>query len=356
MRFKDSNNRSRWVLAGTLVVTAFTVAWGAQNQGARAASQDGTDDSVASVGGLSVENEELLAASTAQLEGVELEKLQCETTAQKRRYDVLSFNLERLVRDRLAELGAQKAGLEKAAYLEREGKARREAVTTEAVDNFIASNQRLARTPREQIAPQVRAFLADNALYKDLEKQFPVDRKLEPYRVPIDTGGAIHRGGENATVEVVEFSDFQCPYCKQVTPALDQMIDKYGDKVKLVFRQFPLESIHPNAFKAAQGALCAGDQGKFWEMHDLMFEEQRKLAVENLKEKAERLGLDKTTFAQCLDSSKYATRVRADLKAGALAGVTGTPALFINGRPFSGNRNLAGLSQVIDEELETTGR
>ncbi len=356
MKQNSAIRRSRTALFGAAALALVAVAWGAQNQGARAASQQKAEGTVASVGSLTVDHADLLKAAEPQLEGVAMEKLQCESNAEKKRYDVLSFNLERLVRERLAELGAEEAGVDKAAYLLQQGETRRSAVTESAIDQFIAGNQRLARTPREQIAPQVRAYLAENALYADLEKKFDVDRSLEPYRVAVDAGKGVTKGGDKATVEIVEFSDFQCPYCKQVTPALDSVVEKYGDKVKLVFRQFPLTSIHPEAFKASEAALCASDQGKFWEMHDLMFEEQRQLALDNLKEKAERLGLDAGEFNACLDSGQYAAQVQADLKAGALAGVTGTPALFINGRPYSGARTVAGMSEVIEEELELTDR
>lgn len=349
-------SRSRLFQAGALAVAILAVGWGTLSQGVHAAPEEGGKKQVASVGTLSVDRDELLKVAATQLDGVEVQKLQCETTANKSRYDVLSFTLEQLVRDRLAELGAQQNGLEKAAFIEKEGEARREVVTDAEIDRFIASNQRLARTPREKLAPQVRAFLAESSLYADLEKQFDVQRELEPYRINIDGANGVPKGGASASVEIVEFSDFQCPYCKQVNPALDEVLKKYDGQVKLVFRQFPLESIHSFAFKAAESALCAADQGKFWEMHDLMFEEQRTLSVDDLKDKAKRLGLRTAVFDACLDEDKHADQVREDLKEGALAGVSGTPALFINGRPFSGRRDVAGLSKVIDEELQAADR
>lgn len=348
--------RSRIATVAIAAVALVGVAWGAQNQGARAASQQETEGTVALVGGVTVDRSELVEAAQEQLEGVEMEKLQCESAAEKKRYDVMAFNLERLVRQRLADLGAEDAGLDREAFILQEKETRTAAVTDAAVDRFIASNQRLARTPREQIAPQVKAFLAENAMYEALEEKYSVDRTLEPYRVAVDGGNGVIKGAENAKIEIVEFSDFQCPYCKQVNPALNGVVEKYGDKVKLVFRQFPLTSIHPEAFKAAEASLCASDQGKFWEMHDLLFEEQRQLSIENLKEKAQRLGLNKAKFDACLDGDNYTAQVQTDLQEGALAGVTGTPALFINGRPYSGNRTVDAMSEVIEDELKRVGR
>ena len=138
-------------------------------------------------------------------------------------------------------------------------------------------------------------------------------------------------------------------------PTLDKVTETYGDQVRLVFRQFPLHSIHPQAQKAAEAALCANDQGKFWEMHDAMFGDQRNLDVAQLKSTAAGLELDATAFGQCLDSGQHAERVNSDLQAGMEAGVTGTPALFINGRFLSGAQPFEAISKVIDDELRRAG-
>ena len=119
-----------------------------------------------------------------------------------------------------------------------------------------------------------------------------------------------------------------------------------------MYRQFPLNSIHPNAQKAAEASLCANDQGKFWEMHDLMFEDQRGLSVEALTKKAESLELDGSTFETCLTSNKYAEQVKQDVMDGTVVGVTGTPAVFVNGRPLVGNVPYGELAEIIDDELK----
>jgi protein-disulfide isomerase len=128
--------------------------------------------------------------------------------------------------------------------------------------------------------------------------------------------------------------------------------ERYGEQVRLVYRQFPLNSIHPNAQRAAEASLCANEQGKFWEMHDLMFEDQSGLSAEALTQKAESLELDGTTFQQCLSSNKYAEQVKQDVMAGTVVGVTGTPAVFINGRPLVGNVPYSDVAQIIDDELK----
>ena len=133
------------------------------------------------------------------------------------------------------------------------------------------------------------------------------------------------------------------------------MKEKYGDKVRIVFRQYPLP-IHQNAQKAAEASLCANDQGKFWEMHDAMFSNQQELGGRQLKAKAAELGLNAEKFNSCLDSGQDAAEVQADMKAGSAAGVSGTPAIFINGRFISGAVPIEQITSVIDDELQAQGQ
>ena len=130
----------------------------------------------------------------------------------------------------------------------------------------------------------------------------------------------------------MEFSDFQCPYCSRLVPELDQVVQKYGNQVRLVFRQFPL-TMHPFAKKAAEAALCANEQGKFWEMHDAMFHDQQGLAVDALKAKAAAIGLNTEHFNYCLDAGKYASGVNTDIEAGEAAGGTEDRRGARRGRP-----------------------
>jgi protein-disulfide isomerase len=167
----------------------------------------------------------------------------------------------------------------------------------------------------------------------------------------MDAEGFPAKGPAEAAVTIVEFSDFQCPYCSRVLPTLDRIQQSYGDKVRLVFRQFPLRSIHPQAQKAAEASLCAHDQQKFWEMHDAMFGDAKQLGIDQLKAKAASLGLDTEAFNECLDSSRHAEQVQGDVVAGSQAGVTGTPAMFVNGRFLSGAQPYEAIAKLIDEEL-----
>ena len=181
--------------------------------------------------------------------------------------------------------------------------------------------------------------------------------------VEVSTDDDAFVGPENAKVEIIEFSDFQCPFCRSFwSGTLSQIKSQYidaGKSVKFVYRDFPL-SFHPMAQKYAEAAECAGDQNKYWEMHDKIFEEQNKfgtgtigtLTIEDVKRWAKELSLNVSEFNQCLDSGKYAVEVKKDFEDGTKAGVSGTPTFFVNGQTLVGAQPFESFKQIIDEELE----
>ena len=183
-----------------------------------------------------------------------------------------------------------------------------------------------------------------------------------PSTVEIDPGDNPAKGPADAKVTVVEFSDFQCPYCARfVQQTLPQILSTYGDKIRFVFMNFPLSQIHENAQKAAEASECANEQGAFWQYHDILFANQSALAVDNLKAYAAQLGLDATKFNECLDSGRMAPLVQADMdaatKAAQEAGLDrfGTPAFFINGKSLSGAQPFDVFKQAIDAALAEAG-
>lgn len=155
-------------------------------------------------------------------------------------------------------------------------------------------------------------------------------------------------GPQDAPVTIVAFEDFQCPYCRQASDAVHQMVNQFGNDVLFVYRDFPIDELHPNAKKAAEAAQCAHEQGQFFSYHDKLFINQSDLSVTALKQYALELHLDTAAFDNCLDTGKYTQEVQADFEDGLKAGVTGTPTFFFNGNKVAGVITLEGFSQIID--------
>lgn len=174
---------------------------------------------------------------------------------------------------------------------------------------------------------------------------------LEPLREEVAAEGPA-RGPKDARVTVIEFADFQCPYCRQMAPLLRQALAQYPHDLRLVYRQMPLTDIHPDALAAAAASVCAQQQGKFWEMHDALFADPPALDTAALKRTAERLQLQAKPFDECLESKATTAAIQADASAGAQLAVSGTPGLFINGRFFNGAISYEQLTSVIDDELQ----
>ena len=175
-----------------------------------------------------------------------------------------------------------------------------------------------------------------------------------PVEVSADDDPAI--GPEDAPVTIIEFSDFQCPYCARFqSQTLPQILSGYGDRVRFVYRDFPLTSLHANALKAAEAADCANEQGAYWKYHDLLFQNQSGLDDASLKNYAASLGLDTGVFNQCLDSDKYLSEIQKDEQDGITAGVQGTPSFFINGMPLTGAQPYSAFQTAIEAALKEAG-
>jgi len=169
-------------------------------------------------------------------------------------------------------------------------------------------------------------------------------------RYKIDVGSSPVSGPKDAKVTLIEFSDFQCPFCGRVTPTIKKIKDTYGDQVRVVFKHLPL-SIHPKAPAAHAAAEAAHQQGKFWEMHDQIFANQRAMSPEQYEKYAQSLGLDVAQFDKDRNAPQLKQRIDADAQLAAKLGVSGTPAFFINGRYLSGAQPFEAFKRIIDEEL-----
>ncbi len=280
------------------------------------------------------------------------------------RFQLLEAGVKDAVRQRLLDAEATLRGTTTEEMLETEINAVIQVTAEDVSAWYDANSGRLQGRPLEALQPAIEQFLFEQRQEEGIEAftavlatDHDVTPILEPVRADIETEGHPSFGPSDAPVTLVEFSDFECPFCGRFTPTVEQVKDAYAGRIRLVYRQFPLREIHPNAQKAAEASLCAEEQGQFWELHDLMFAEQDTLTVDDLKGKAERLSMDGDAFAACLDSDRYAETVQADLRAGQRLGVDGTPALFVNGRPVPGGAvPFDVIAKVIDEELDRAGR
>jgi protein-disulfide isomerase len=159
-------------------------------------------------------------------------------------------------------------------------------------------------------------------------------------------------GPDHAHVTVVEYGDFECPNCKQAAPAVKLLLERFSERVRFVYRHFPLEEVHPHALAAAEVAECAGAQGQFWPMHDLLFEHQLHLKAPRLRSYAERLSMDMARYTAELDDHVYLQRVREHQYGGRNSGVRGTPTFFVNGRLQDVSFGIQGLFEAVEHSLK----
>jgi protein-disulfide isomerase len=281
------------------------------------------------------------------------------TQVRQQEYEVRKQALERMLVERLLEKEAAARGIEPEDLLQREVADKVADPTDAEVAGFYEKNKaRYGSQTLEQATPQIAIQLraqklaeAQRAYHRGLRQKHGVKVLLEPPRVEVAVGDDAARGPARAPVTIVAFSDYQCPYCSRAEVTIDEVLKRYGDKVRLVYRHYPLR-FHNNAEHAAMAAECAGEQGKFWDMHKAMFSNQQKLSPADLVATAAGLGLDKDAFKSCLDSGKHRPGVQKDFEDGQSYGVTGTPTFFINGIPIVGARGLDSFVEIIDSELE----
>jgi protein-disulfide isomerase len=281
-------------------------------------------------------------------------------------YDGRKTALDAIVAELLIEQAAKAKGVDPDQYRNAEVARRVKPVTDGQVAAFYAQNQaQMQGRPLDQMTALIRQYLeqqeqanAFQALVAELRKAGPAVNVVidaPRYQVAVATDDPV-LGTANAPVTLIEFSDFQCPFCARVMPTLKQLKETYGDKLRIVWKDFPLTSIHPQAFKAAEAGQCAREQGKFWELHDRLFANQQALEPEALKQHAAAVGLDPGKFAACFDASKYGERVQQQMSTGSQLGVGSTPSIFINGRLVAGAQPYEVFTAIIDEELQRAGK
>lgn len=259
------NTRRRLLLLAAVLVLVLGWSLSRVSAEAEAGTTTPEEPSVAAlVQGEAVSLDELQKAAAPQLKDLELRKLQLEAQLESQKHQILQDSLNRLVEERLLALEAESRGVTVGELLQTEVEEAKDQITDEEVDAFY--QEQTARgsrmPPKERIADQIRAFLPRQKLLASLRQKYEVETFLEEPTTEVEADGPAV-GPEDAPVIIVEFSDFECPYCSRMTDTLKQVKEKYGKTIRLVFRQYPL-AMHANAQKAAEASLCADEQGEFW--------------------------------------------------------------------------------------------
>ena len=271
-------------------------------------------------------------------------------------YDLRNQSLDQMIIEGIISAEAAQRNLTEEEFIDAEVAAMGEVSDEEVAQFYQERIDQMRDQPLEEVAPRIRDYLTQFRAQQVAEKllnEADVARFLAPPRVDVDADGP-SKGPANASVTIIEFSDFQCPFCSRALPVIEELMARYPDDVRLVYRHLPLDRIHSRARITAEASLCAHDQDQFWAYHDLLFANPGAFGDEDLKRFAEELNLDVAAWEQCLAERKFAAEIDADIEAARSVGITGTPAFIINGVILSGAKPVEDFVSVIESELERT--
>ena len=277
---------------------------------------------------------------------------------QLQEYQIRYRALENLINEKLLAAKAGEKGLTPEELLRQEVDKNVAEPSKAELERNYADRMDLSNVPFEQVKDGLLAGLkqqnvarARQAYLISLRQKANVTVLLQPPQVKVTSDPTRVLGDPGAPITIIEFSDFQCPFCRKADAILKELMKKYQGRVRLAYRDFPLTQIHPQAGRAAEAARCANEQGQFWRFHDLLFASPGTLSDADFNRHARTLGLDTTRFEACLQERKFKSQVDADLKEGTQAGVDATPGFFINGRFLSGAQPIAAFEQIIEVQL-----
>ncbi len=307
--------------------------------------------------GLSAKVGEVEVTNAELEDGIESELFEAESKV----FEIKFNRLKGLLLQKFMDKDPRKKGISNDEFLEKYI-AKEIVISEKQIDAFIKDQN----IPAEHINPQVRekikSYLGMERKKEAVDKWIAEQTKKSPVEVyiprprrptfPVEVGTSPSTGAQDAKVTIVEFSDFQCPFCAKGADLLKEIKKKYGNKVKVAFKNFPLP-FHNHAEQAAVAGLCANEQGTeyFWKMHDAMFEKQDALDTEGLKKTAKTIGVKLDSFEKCLAENKYLAQVQADMEEGKKVKVKSTPTFFINGQLINGAQPMEVFAEIIDEEL-----
>src|SRR5436190_5092884 len=340
---------AKTVIAGAIVL----LLTGCARSSAQQPRTPAPADVVASVGPTSITlaqvDEKALQQSTGNFGAMKLSQAL---------FEARRLAVEGLIEDELLAQAAKARQLDQATIIQQEITAKVAEPTDADGALWYQQNQsRLQGASLEQARAAIKSYLlqqrtlaARQQYLGGLRAKIATRIMLDPPRQVVAKADRPSKGPDTAPIELIEFSDFQCPFCESAFPTVNQVLNTYGDRIHFIYRHYPL-AIHPRARPAAEASQCAAEQGKFWQFHDKLFGDQSKLGDEDFKRDAAQLGLDTAQFNACVDSRKYQAEIDNDIHAGDEAGVSGTPAFYINGRMLSGAQPFEAFKSIIDEEL-----
>jgi len=309
-------------------------------------------DTVAEVNGQPITNQELMAKIKPRLSRIENQV-----------FDIKEDGINQIIEERLLDAEAKKRGVSVQELLKVEVQDKVSDTSDKEIQEFYDQNKaRFGGKSLEEVKPllaaQLKARKASvfrNNFIDKLMAKADIEMYIQRPRVEVAAGNGPSKGPKDAAVTVIEFTDYQCPFCARARPNLTQALADYKDEVYYVVRNFPL-NFHAQAQKAAEASLCANEQKKYWDYSDKLWANQKALDVPSLKKYAVDLSLDAKKFDECLDSGKFAAEVNQDQQDGMKAGVSGTPAFFINGQMITGAQPPEAFKKVIDSELRAAKR
>jgi protein-disulfide isomerase len=311
-----------------------------------------TREPVAVVSGQAIYEEDLLPLIEGQMRQI-----------RRQEYEAKSQALDSLLNQKLLEAEAAKRGIAPLALLQQEADAKVTPTTDAEVEAVYAAQKDRINRPLAEVKGQIQQMLrqskveqARETFLRNLRAAADVTINLRAPKVEVTYDSGRVRGDPNAPITIVEFSDFQCPFCQRAHPVVKELLSRYPTQVKLAYRDFPLRQIHPQADAAAEAARCAGEQGKFWQFHDRLFESNRALDLAAFADHAAAIGMDQGRFVDCLAADKFQSQIEQDLQDGTRVGVNGTPGFFINGVMVTGAQPLAVFERVVQEELDALRR
>ena len=315
------------------------------------------------VAGTPLTESDVIAGDQAEFRGLESDlqrsQQQLRLKFAKLRYDLLETRTDKMLDQRAVEAEAKARGLSSKEILS--GIPAGRPVTDAEAQAFYDAHRGRLSQPFDQVALQIRIYLAKQhaeaaarSFFDSLRAKHDIISTLAPYTLSVAASGP-SRGPNDALVTIVEFGDFQCPYCREAESTLRSVLAGYPRQVRLVFRNLPLSQLHPNAEIAARAAICADRQQRFWPMHDAMYSDQKQLDIDGLKLTAARLGLDGERFAACLRDASTDGALAVDAKAADELGISETPFFLVNGQPIDGSIPVEQFRQIIEGELHRLG-